>query len=221
MGLETHAAVKMLTAAGASEALAVAVVGVVREAKRSVSGELVAGAQVDNVERVGKRNGRDAALAISAVGVLVAIVSLVVTTRQQTATLEQQTATLEQQTAVTVVSLRNRVREQLSEGGYRFEIVRRTGDEDLVTFVRDRLLFTIEAYVKDLETLGLEKDTETEIEIVHMTLQALATGFCRKDAGPVPAGPAFVGLGFPIAGTLADELGVMTCLPEVPGDGSG
>jgi len=214
MKLDTYAAVKMLTATGASEALAVAVVGVVREAKRGLSGELPSPRQAANGEREGPAWWERWAVLVS---VIVAVISLGVTSWQQTKAIDLQTVAVEQQTAVTVVSLRDRVREQLSEGGYRFELARRAGAEALVTFVRDRLLFTIEAYVEDLETLGLELGTETRV--VRGTLQVLATGFCERDVGPVQSGSSFADLGFSMAGTLADELDVKTCLPEEPGDG--
>ena len=182
MALDTHAAVKTLTKAGASEALAVAVIDVAREATTAGTGER------GWWERWG--------VPITALGVMVAIVGLVVNGLQQASMAQRQLNATEIATAV-------RIRNELVDGGRRFEEARAQGDEGTATFERNNLLFRIEAYKQDLEVLGVEGSMTLPLGV----LRVLAEGFC----GPVePAGKHFQDLGFPVAGALADEFDVMT-----------
>ena len=148
---------------------------------------------------------------ISAAGLLISIISLAFSIHQQTSALEQQATAIRRQTNIEAVSVSQRLRNELTEGGFRFEQARAAGNQGMVVFERNRMLFTVEAYLEDLETLQLEQGSQNRL--LRGVLQVLATGFCRPADGPESSGPRFASLGFPTAGALADELGVMTCLP--------
>jgi len=134
---------------------------------------------------------------VTAAGVVVSMLGLVWTGVRQVSVSRDQAA-------ATAVAIEVRIRDELVDGARRFEAARDAGNLEQSHFERNNLLFRIEAYQRDLERLGV---VDGSMQLPVGVLESLATGFCGPEE---PAGPHFKRLGFPIAGTLADEFGVMT-----------